>query len=282
MHGYSRHRARAGTILIPAACVGLAVVAGCGAASTASTSLAQPTAASSAAAPVTSPPLQVATAPSATSAAVPTAASPSGDSSSGESAVVNMQDSQGDSFTQSVTFGSLEAESDVPDAVSGVQSCQLGVAIPARNLVVPVQITTTLNSSIQTQLPIQMNIGQFSSELNEGLPVDFIYQTTGGDLCSTGGQPGADVTLSQGQSTTTQAWIVLQDAVTPAYPDGNPAQLGANFIYFNAGAVTSAQGTAVCTGDAQTQQMDSPPFLRFAGNAPAGEDCSGKYTAPPA
>jgi hypothetical protein len=193
-----------------------------------------------------------------------------------------MQDVQGDSFTQSFTFGSPEPETGVPDVISGLQTCQLGVAIPARNLVVPVQITTTLNTSIQAQLPVQMTIGQFSSELTEGLPVDFIYQTTGGNLCSSGGQPGADLTLSQGQSATTQAWIVLQDAITAAHPNGDPAQLGASFIYFNAGAVKSAHGTAVCAGDAQTQQMDSPPFLHFAGNAPAGEDCNGSYTAPPA
>ena len=193
-----------------------------------------------------------------------------------------MQDAQGDSFTQSFTFGSPEPEAGVTDVINGVQTCQLGVAIPARNLVVPVQVVTTLNTSIQAQLPVQMTIGQFSSELNEGLPADFIYQTTGGDLCSAGGQPGADVTLSQGQSSTTQAWIVLQDAITPAHPEGDAAQLGANFIYFNAGAVTSAHGTAVCTGDAQTQQMDAPPFLHFAGKVPAGEDCSASYTAPPA
>jgi hypothetical protein len=277
MPGYVPRRSQAAMLLIPAVFMSLAAVAACGAASTTSTSLTQPASDSSGAAPVTTPPLQGTTAPPTTSAAVPTPASPPGDS-----AVVNMQSSQGDAFTQSFSFGSPEPESDVPDVINGVQTCQLGVPIPARNLVVPVRITTTLNTSIQTQLPIEMNIGQFSSELTDGLPVDFIYQTTGGDLCSTGNQPGADVTLSQGQSTTTQAWIVLQDAVTPAHPNGDPAQLGANFIYFNAGAVTSAQGAAVCNGDAQTQQMDSPPFLRFAGNVPAGEDCSGKYSTPPA
>jgi hypothetical protein len=48
------------------------------------------------------------------------------------------------------------------------------------------------------------------------------------------------------------------------------------------GAVTSAQGTAVCAGDAQTQQLESPPFLRFVEGVPAGEACDGRYTAPPA
>lgn len=255
-------------ILLPAACAGLAAVAGCGAAaSSASASFSQPPVASSV---------------TAAARGVPAPASSPSASSPGASAVVTMRDGQGDSFTQSFTFASPEPEPDVPDVMNGVQTCQLGVATPARSLVVPVQVTTTLNTSAQAQLPVQLTIGQFSAELNEGLPVDFIYQTTAGDLCSAGGQPGADVTLSQGQSSTTQAWILLQDAITPAHPNGDRAQLGASFIYFNAGAVTSARGTAVCTGDPQTQQLDSPPFLHFAGNAPVGEGCSGSYTAPPA
>ena len=195
-----------------------------------------------------------------------------------------MQDGQGDSYTQTFTFGSPEPESDVSDAINGMQTCELGVAIPARNLVVPVQITTTLTTSVQTQVQIGMNIAQYNSDdSNAGLPGDIIYQTTSGDLCETD-QPGAEVTLSQGQSATTQAWIVLQNAITPAYPDGDLAELGTNFIYFGytgESGVTSAQGTAVCNGAPQTQQTSSPPYLVFAGNAPSGEGCDGKYTAQP-
>jgi hypothetical protein len=129
-----------------------------------------------------------------------------------------------------------------------------------------------------------MDEEQFSSDdPDAGIPGDVVYQTTSGDQCATD-SPGADVTLSQGQSATTQAWIVLQQAITPAYPDGDQAQLGVNFIYFGASGpsdVTSAQGTAICGGDPQTAQMYSPPFLDFAGDLPAGEGCDGSYTAPP-
>jgi hypothetical protein len=268
-------RTPAGMILVPAVCIGLATVAGCG---SGASYVAQPAAASSAAFSSAPPSSQVTTEGSPDGS--PSAGSP-GDGSSGLTAVLNMQDGQGDSFTQTLTFGSPEPESDVPDAISGMQTCELGVAIPARNLVVPVQITTTLTTSVQTQLPIGMNIGQYdSADANAGLPGDVIYETTSGDLCATD-QTGADVTLSQGQSAATQAWIVLQNAITPAYPDGDTAQLGTNFIYFGyagSGEVTSAQGTAVCTGDPQTQQSYAPPFLIFAGNAPSGEGCDGTYS----
>lgn len=275
MPGYILRRARAGMILVPAACVSLTAVAGCsGAASTASTSMAQLPVVSSTAAHVAA----------GSSAAVSATASSSGGSSSGYSAVVNMHDGQGDSYTQTFTFGSPEPESDVPDAINGLETCQLGVAIPSRNLVVPVQITTTLTTSIQTQIPIEMNVSQYSStDANSGIPGDVVYQTTAGDQCETG-QEGGQATLSQGQSATTQAWIVLQDAIDPAYPNGDPAQLGVNFVYFGypgSDDVTSAQGSAVCNGDPQTQQQFSPPYLVFAGNAPSGEGCGGNYTAPP-
>jgi hypothetical protein len=270
--------------LAAASCMALtAAVAGCGGAA--------PTAGGtqpSATIPVAPSPSQVTTVPPSTPAAdSPAAGAPassSGDNSSGGSAVLDMQDGQGDSYTQTFTFGSPEPEPDVPDVVNGVQTCQLGVAIPARNLVVPVQIITTLTTSVQTQIPIEVNVSQYtSSDSNSGIPGDVIYQTTSGDQCETD-QEGGEVTLSQGQSATTQAWIVLQDAITPAYPNGDLAQLGVNFIYFgSAGSdeVTSAKGSAVCTGDPQTQQQFSPPYLVFAGNAPSGEGCDGQYTAPP-
>lgn len=273
-------RARARMILVPVACACLAAVAGCGAASTSAAVLA------------TSPPPQMTTAAPGAQAAVSTpvstpassATAAPDDGSSGGNAVVNMKDGQGDAYTESFTFGAPEPESGVPDAVDGLQACQLGVAIPARNLVIPVRITTTLTTSVQTQIPIEMDEEQFSSDdPDAGIPGDVVYQTTSGDQCATD-SPGADVTLSQGQSATTQAWIVLQQAITPAYPDGDQAQLGVNFIYFGASGpsdVTSAQGTAICGGDPQTAQMYSPPFLDFAGDLPAGEGCDGSYTAPP-
>jgi hypothetical protein len=197
-----------------------------------------------------------------------------------------MKDGQGDSYTQTFAFGSPEPESNVPDAINGMQTCELGVAIPARNLVVPVQITTTLTTSVQTQIPIQIDVTDYAQTgfstagPNAGIPGDVVYQTTAGDQCETN-QEGAQVTLSQGQSATTQAWIVLQDAITPAYPDGDVAQLGENFVYFgDDNAVTSAQGAAVCSGNSQTQETYSPPYLVFVGNAPSGEGCDGQYTAP--
>jgi len=205
----------------------------------------------------------------------------------GYSADLNLKDSQGDTYTQSFTFGSPQAEASVPDAVSGVQSCQLGVAIPARNLVVPVQVTTTLITSVQTQIPIQLYVSDFPQPgPDAGIPGVVVYQNSAGDQCETN-QPGAEVTLSQGQSVTTQAWIVLQDAITPAYPAGDVAELGANFVALSVAggsfaSVTSAQGSAVCTGDPQAQPVYAQPYLLFAGSPPPGEGCTGQYTAPPA
>src|SRR6185437_192960 len=154
-------RVLAKMILVLAACAGLWAVGGCSNGSPAASH------------GTVQPPTQ-----SAQAAAVPTAASAAGGtptrmpaSSSatasarggpgGYSADLNLKDSQGDTYTQSFTFGSPQAEASVPDAVSGVQSCQLGVAIPARNLVVPVQVTTTLTTSVQTQIPIQLYVSDF-------------------------------------------------------------------------------------------------------------------------
>jgi hypothetical protein len=278
-------RGRAGMILVPAACVVLTAVAGCsGAAST----VADPAVGSPTTIPAAPASSQVST-PASTPASASASSSDAGSSgagSSGGSAVVNMKDGQGDSYTQTFAFGSPEPESNVPDAVSGMQTCELGVAIPARNLVVPVQITTTLTTSVQTQIPIQMDVTDYAQTgfgtagPNAGIPGDVVYQTTAGDQCETN-QEGAQVTLGQGQSATTQAWIVLQDAITPAYPDGDLAQLGENFVYFgDDNTVTSAQGAAVCSGNSQTQETYSPPYLVFVGNAPSGEGCDGQYTAP--
>ena len=271
-------RGRAAMIVVPAACVVLTAVAGC---SSAASTVTDPEAASSTTIPAAPASSQVSSPPS-------TSASSPDDGSSGGSAVVSMKDSEGDSYTQTFAFGNPEPESDVSDAINGVQTCQLGVAIPARNLVVPVQITTTLTTGVQTQIPIEIEVtdyaqtGSSTAGPNAGIPGDVVYQTTSGDQCETD-QEGAQVTLSQGQSATTQAWIVLQDAITPAYPDGDVAQLGENFVFFGYAGdsdVTSAQGSAVCTGDPQTSQMYSPPYLVFAGNPPSGEGCDGRYTAP--
>jgi hypothetical protein len=276
-------------ILVLTVFAGLTVVTGCGSAAS------PPSAGPSATIDVAPSPLQVTTpAPNASvsdtlpagTAATSSGGGSSGSGSSGDNAVLYMRDGQGDSFTQTFAFGSPEPESDVSDAIDGMQTCQLTPAIPSRNLVVPVQITTTLTTSVQTQIPIEVDVtdyaqaGYSTAGPNAGIPGDVIYRTTSGDLCATD-QTGAEVTLSQGQSATTQAWIVLQDAITPAYPNGDQAQLGVNFIYFGSageGDVTSAQGTAVCTGDPQTQQMYSPPYLVFAGNAPSGEGCDGRYS----
>ena len=72
---------------------------------------------------------------------------------------------------------------------------------------------------------------------------------------------------------TTQAWIVLQDAITPAYPEGDcppqPALTSSSSASLagQLASVTSAQGPAVCNGDPQTQQTYSPPYLVFAGES---------------
>jgi hypothetical protein len=261
-------------ILAPAACACLTVIAGCG---DGASDNAQPAAASSAA--FSSAPPQ----PQGSTAVSPAVGSPAGSPGGGPAgltATLNMRDGQGDSYTQTFAFGSPEPESDAPDAVSGMQTCELGVAIPARNLVVPVQITTTLTTSVQTEIPVGVSVAQYSAaDSNAGLPGDIVYKTTSGDLCATD-TTGADVTLTEGQSATTQAWIVLQDAITPAYPDGDTAQLSNNFVYIGVsqGEVTSAQGSAVCTGDSQTQESYSPPYLVFAGTAPSGEGCGGTYS----
>ena len=77
----------------------------------------------------------------------------------------------GDLYKQAYTFGSPEAEANVPDAVNGVQTCQLGVANPARNLVVPVQVTTTLTTSVQTRIPVELEVTDYTRPgPNAGVP----------------------------------------------------------------------------------------------------------------
>jgi len=107
-----------------------------------------------------------------------------------------------------------------------------------------------------------------------------IYRTSAGDECEAGnsGIPGWDETLSQGQSSTGEAWIVLVDAINPSYPNGNPAALGMTYAAVTPDA--HATGPDVCTGNTDTDGLGAggPPYVHFAGTVFPFEQCTGSYS----
>ncbi len=223
--------------------------------------------------------------PPAQTAATPTAARTSGSGTQGGTGdTVSITDGQGDSYTQVISFGTPGVESQYQDAVSGMETCQVVPPIPARNIAVPVTITTTLNSSIQTQIPVSLDAGPFISGGQDnpstlGLQgAMVIYQTSVGDQCEPGGTTGAEVTLSQGQSATVQAWLVFVDAVSPSHPLGDPAALGQTYVAVVQGA--HATGPDVCSGNTETDTSSTagPPYLHFAGTVYPFENCTGSYS----
>jgi hypothetical protein len=199
-------------------------------------------------------------------------------------ATINYKGNEGDSETQTLSFGSPVTESSVPAVSSAAQNCSLGTedTPPNDNLVVPVTIVTTLNSDLPVNFAINLQSNPQGDALLEQI---FVYETTSGYTCVNEGDGQGtqeELSLTPAAPDTLNAWVVLLGAITPSYPDGNPAQLGDSGIGlqinngFSASELISGtmSGPRVCTGD----DVVYPPYFLIGGTAPSGLTCNTTYS----
>uniref|UniRef100_UPI00260DE820 hypothetical protein n=1 Tax=Trebonia sp. TaxID=2767075 RepID=UPI00260DE820 len=206
-------------------------------------------------------------------------------------------DSNGDSLTQTYSFGTPVPESQLPDIAQQAAGCELGLGSDTNesaNLVVPVTVTTTLNSDVDTNASFDF-VGSSIIPGGNGtqpLPLGetFVYNTSQGYICTgEGDDNGTTISLSltQGSSAEVDAWIVLNGAISPDYPDGNPAAIGLTGIspqitpgFSEAGSSTlTASGPAVCTGGQLDTSGSLSILLHIGGTVYGSEDCDSQASS---
>jgi hypothetical protein len=195
------------------------VVTGCGSGSS------HPGSSATAPLPGVSPAEEAHSASSATTAST-SAAEPN--TSGPPSFVVHATTQEGDMVTVDGWFGSAlpASESDVDQ--SALSECP-PPAPDGRAIVVRLDLTTTLESSIAGQVSLETSYAPETSGTHE-LP-NFVMGYSQGAQCVRG-EPGATSidlgTLQPGQSSGFTMWIVLPDAVTPNNPHPTEKTLGAD------------------------------------------------------
>jgi hypothetical protein len=212
-------------------------------------------------------------------------------------ATFSYRDSNGDSLTQTYSFGSPVPESQLPDIAQQADSCELGLGSDTNdsaNLVIPVTVTTTLNSDVATNASFDF-VGSSIIPGGNGtqtmpLGETFVYNTSQGYICtSEGNDNGTTISLSltQGSPAEVDAWIVLNGAISPDYPDGNPAaigltgispQLNPGFSEASSGTLT-ASGPAVCTGGQPLTSGTLSLLLHIGGTVYSSEDCNSQASS---
>jgi hypothetical protein len=206
-------------------------------------------------------------------------------------ATFSYSDSDGDSETQTFAFGSPVVESDLLSVAQAADSCQLGEGASASssaNIVVPVSVVTTLNSDIDVNMAIALQSSPMMDGGSAPLPLNevIVYNTSQGYFCAAGNNAnGTDISqsLTEGQPVDLSAWVVLDSAISPDYPDGNPGQIGVSGItpQVNPGFSTTAtvsvtgSGAAICTSASAVYT----PFLHIGGTTFGWQDCNGKYSS---
>lgn len=213
-------------------------------------------------------------------------------SAGGAKATFRYSDSSGDTVTQEWSFGIPEPESNLPDVAQAASGCEVGTGSDSSvsaNLVVPVTVTTTLNSGVSANASLALLASpMLGSGASPPVPLDevFVYDTGQGYTCTDESDDNGTVVsfgLSQGSPDDLQAWAVLNGAISAAYPAGNPASIGVTGVspQFNPGfseAATvsySGRGPAVCTSSDALRD----PFLHIGGTVFGWEHCDGRVSA---
>jgi hypothetical protein len=200
-----------------------------------------------------------------------------------------------------VLFGTPVPLSQVPQVASVVASACFNASVSgpaARDLVIPFNIVSTLNSSVPVQVPLGMIVGDFrdSSANDSGIAnngVVVIGNFSDGLDCDGdkyGPSGGGTVTLSrEGVPVTFQGWLVFQDAITPHYPNGNIRALGQTYAQLDMIQGTGltinnvrVTGPGVCVGHYTAgYNIASPPFLHIGGPQFGWEQCTGHFVGSP-
>lgn len=252
----------------------------------------------STAAPASSPSPSASGTAAATPAASPsgaTTATATGTATAG--ATFTYQDSDGDSLTETYTFGAPVPATQLSDVYQAAGGCYPGSPSQSAALVFPVAITTTLNSDVSTNVvlsfdsvPLTVPQSAPADESDVFIPVFVYYYSDGSYDCSlegagNDGTAGYLLSLSPGVPAKVEAWVVLNGAIFPKYPNGNPASIGVTGFWpnitpgFMASGVAGSlavSGPAVCT---QGDTSGDSAFLHFGGTVFGWEDCGSKLTS---
>ena len=235
------------------------------------------------------------TAPPATSAAASTPADSGATASTpaaagaSTAATITYTDSNGDSVTETYSIGVLVPETQLPDVQQQADSCTLPDISDSTNLVVPVTVTTTLSSSVSLNATLLFTgdaPGVNPSDPSAtALITTFVYQYAGGYSCNdmSGASGGVGLSLTPGQAVVTNAWVILDDAISPNYPTGNPNSIGMTLFIPHMGiggvpnsAKSTISGPAVCT----SAQLLTPTgyALRIGGTQFSWMKCNGNVS----
>jgi hypothetical protein len=134
-------------------------------------------------------------------------------------AVLHATDSGGDSITTTYSFGPTEPISSSNVDQSLVSNCGFDTS---RALVVAAQMATVNNASLKVNVEETF----LWSSMDPG-PVYFVLAYSDGTKCeSPSDNPNVNFPLQPHSRDTFDFWVVLDGAITPNYPSGDPATLG--------------------------------------------------------
>jgi hypothetical protein len=216
-------------------------------------------------------------------------------------ATFHEEDPGGDSVTQSISFAAPRPLSELPAVAAAYEEtgsqCAAAAPIPpARDLAIPFQIMSTLNSRVQVQASIELGSADFLTDAGadngliaespDGTDVLGAYQE--GISCDVdeGFNNGtAPVLALPGDPVTFDGWLIFQDVVSASYPDGDTAALGQTFAYLDVGlggtamSDVQATGPGVCDPPASAlSQSADPPLLHIGGPVTSPEGCTGSFS----
>lgn len=220
-----------------------------------------------------------------------TGTDPSGSSTASGDVVAtfHFKDTVGDSVTATYSLGSPVPEAQMSAVASGASACAGNTNIDA-NIVIPVTVTATLNSDVGMSADFSFSNSGFNQIRPPNSPsallATFVYDDgQSGYACDNGASDdgaGVALTLAQGSPVSTTAWIVLSGAISPDYPDGDPASIGVSAVLPNfvpqfsptSESSYSGSGPAVCTDGASGPLGQAGAWaLHIGGKTYPSESC---------
>lgn len=232
-------------------------------------------------------------------------------------ATYHESNSDGDSVTQEVSFGSPLSASRLTSIASMSQGACDDVSDPnssgsttseppSRDLVIPFSIVSTDNADQQVSASVFLSLDDFDNADQAdagGLIGDFgtpvaVGESGGHWLCwmAVWDGNGGTVVVDPGKTVTFDGWLIFNGGISPDYPAGNPRQLGYTVAILNqtnAGltqvSTVQATGPGVCVGESdnggvtylyEAGAASTPPFLHIGGPIASWEGCTGSYSGP--
>lgn len=148
-----------------------------------------------------------------------------------------------------------------------ISACGPALGPPERQLVIPVEVTLTLTSSMAAGAGMLL-------ESRNGLDTTDDLSVSSGTGNCTNARNGLNWQLQPGQSGTGTVFYIDRDGITPNFPSGDPAKLSTFGVYAIA-SVGSADGNevtwsgALATGCTNSNADTQPPTLTLMSPKPA-------------